>query len=357
MNEIKEYFKLEELNPWDYSYYSRVLQEEKYQYDSDAMRDYFEFERVKKWLFDIAEKLYWLKFVEIKDEMYWEDVKAYEVYKGWELKWYYLQDYFYNPNKASWAWANVIRYKNKTFSENKLPVVVNTLNISKGKDKTLLTYYDVTTIFHEFGHALHWLLTESDYSELSGFRVEWDFAELPSQLMENWAKWDWLKTFAYNYKTGEQISDEQIQKMQTLDTFSTWVWTAIWIMYSRIDMVFHTTQEINSVEDLDKINYEVVDWVWVYKGDKDNHMYTSFSHIFDWGYSAWYYSYLWAEIIEADMFSKFKENWIFDKETADKFYNTVLSQWSRKPALELFKDFMWRDIELNWFYEKKWFNN
>ncbi len=355
LNEIKEYFGLDVIEPWDYWYYSRILEMEKYEFDSTALRDYFEYSRVKEWLFDIANEIFWLEFVEINEEMYSDDVVAYEVYKDWDFKWYYIVDPFYNSNKSSWAWANTFRAKNMTSWNNKLPIVINVTNFSKAEDNTLLTYRSVTTMFHEFWHAIHALLWESVYPELNWFNVEWDFVELPSQLMENWAYWEWLKTFAYNYETWEGISDDLIAKIEILDTFSTWVWTSWNIMYSRIDMTLHTDNNINTIEDLDEVTYNVIDTIWVFKNDINNHCYTSFSHIFDWWYSAWYYSYLRAEIIESDVFSKFVENWIFDKQTADDYYNTILSQWSIKPAIELFKDFMWRDIELDGFYNKKGF--
>ncbi len=356
INEIKQYFNLNLLDKWNYWYYGRILKKEKYQLDNNVLREYLEYERVKKWLFDIAKRLYWLEFKETGAKTYSEDVKIYEVYKDGTLKWYYLLDPFYNPNKASWAWANILRNKKIVWDSKRLPLVINVLNITKWKDITLLSHGEVASMmFHEFGHATHALLTESKYPDLNWFSVEWDFVELPSQLMENWGYAEWLKTFAFHYKTWEQISNELVEKIEKLKTFSTWVWTINQIMYSKIDMLLHTKNVPNSVEELDKLNSEIVESASIFKNDPINKSYTSFSHIFDWGYSAWYYSYMWAEIIESDIFSKFRENWIFDKATADKYYKTILSKWSSKPALELFKDFMWRDINLDWFYNKKGF--
>lgn len=353
--EIKEYFKLDTLNVWDHWYYSRKLQEEKYKLDANTLRDYFEYNNVMKGLFNTANKLYWLEFKESNMKMYSDDVKMYEVYKDWKLKWYYLYDPYYNSNKSSWAWANILRNKKTNWDKEVLPIVIDVLNISKWKDKTLLEHYDLIAIFHEFGHAIHALLWESKYGELSGFNVEWDFVELPSQLMENWTYWEWLKTFALNYKTWEKISDELLEKIEKSKTFSTWVWTITQIVFSRVDMKLHSTTAPETIEALDKLNSWIIEEIWFFKNDTENKFYSSFSHIFNWWYEAWYYSYLRAEIIESDVFSEFRKNWIFDKKTADKFYNTILSQWSRKSAIELFKDFMWRDIELDWFYKKKWF--
>ena len=352
IEEITKYFNLTKLEVWDYSYYSRKLQEEKYQLDDNALRDYFEFGRVKEWLFDIAKRLYWVELKRVDSKMYDEGVEAYEIYKDWALKWYYILDPFYNPDKASWAWSNPIRIGEVQRSS----ITLNSLNISKVDEKTLLTYYEVIVMFHEFWHALSNLLSESKYPELNWAGIEWDFVELSSQLMENWAtNGEWLKTFAFNYKTWERISDELLEKIKKADTFSTWVWTAIQILYSRIDMTFHTQKVPNNIDELDKLNYKVVDSIGIFKNDTANKMYTSFSHIFNWWYAAGYYSYHWAEIIESDIFSKFSESGIFNKDTATRFYNTILSQWTRKPALELFKDFMWRDIQLDGFYKKKGF--
>lgn len=355
LNEIKEYFHITWVNASDYAYYSRILQKEKYQLDDNVLREYFEYEKVKEWLFNIANKLYWLEFKELESELYNENAKIYEVYRDWELKWYYILDPFYNPNKSSWAWATILRDTKEIWNSKTLPIVINVININKGKENTLLTYNELNTLFHEFWHALHALLSDSKYSELNWFNVEWDFVELPSQLMENWTYWEWLKTFAYNYKTWELISEELIDKINKSKTSSSWIRTITQIFYSREDMLFHTIKVPDTVEELDKLNSEIVESIGIFKNDTKNKSYASFSHIFDWGYEAGYYSYLWAEIIESDIFSKFEENWIFNTETSKKFYDTILSQWSRKPAIELFKDFMWRDIQLDWFYKKKGF--
>jgi len=355
VDEVKEYFNLTGLNIWDLSYYSRKLKEQKYQFDDNALRDYFEFNNVKKWLFDIANKLYWLEFKEIESQMYDQDVKSYEVYKDWKLIWYYILDAFYNPNKSSWAWANILRYKKILLSGERLPIAINVLSIQKWEENTLLTNYEVIMLFHEFWHVIHALSSESQYPALNWFNVERDFVELPSQLMENWAQWESLKLFAYNYKTWEVISDDLLDKMDKLKNFMNWVSTITQIMYSRIDMLLHTQDVPETVEELDQRSYKIFNDISYFKNYKENKMYANFSHIFDWWYSAWYYSYIWAQIIESDIFSVFKKNWLFDQKTADKFYEDILSQWSRKPALELFKDFMWRTISLDWFYQKNWF--
>lgn len=354
IQEIKEFFNIDTVNVWDHWYYTRVLKKDKYDFDTNLLREYFEYNKVIQWLFNTANKLYWLEFIPTEAKMYDKSITVYKVIKDWEIKWYYILDPFYNPDKSSWAWANMLRSRQILLWESRLPIVINVMNIALSEEKTLLDHYEVATIFHEFGHALHALLSVSNYPDLNWFFVEWDFVELPSQLMENWAYWDWLKSFSFHYKTWEPISDELISKIQNLKTFSTGVMTITQLVYSRLDMSLHTTK-INSKMQLEK----VVDWIFenvaYFKTDKSRSFYNSFSHIFNWWYSAWYYSYLWAEIIEADVYAQFAKNWLFDKVTANRFYDTILSQWSKKPAAELFKDFMGRDISLDWFFTKKWF--
>lgn len=354
IQEIKDFFNIDTVDVWDHGYYTRLLKKDKYDFDSSVLREYFEYNKVIEWLFNTANKLYWLEFVLTDAKMYDKSISVYKVIKDWDIKWYYILDPFYNPDKSSWAWADIVRSRQLVSWKSRLPIVMNVMNISAWEDKTLLDHYEVATIFHEFGHALHALLSVSNYSDLNWFSVEWDFVELPSQLMENWAYWEWLKSFSFHHETWEPISDDLISKIQNLKTFSTWVMTITQIIYSRLDMWLHTNK-INSKQDLEK----VVDWIFdniaYFKTDKSRSLYNSFSHIFNGWYSAGYYSYLWAEIIEADVYAQFAKNGLFDKDTAQRFYDTILSQWSIKPAIELFKDFMWRDISLEWFYVKKWY--
>ncbi len=355
--EIKDYFHLTwDLNAYDYGYYSRILQEQKYKLDEEELKQYFEFENIKKWLFAIANKLYWIEMRKLDQEMYSDDVEAYEVYKDGKLLWYYLLDPFYNPNKSSWAWADILRNTKSVWTTTRPLMVIDVLNISKWTNwTTLLTHYDVTTLFHEFWHAIHALSAKSLYPELTSFNVERDFVEVPSQFMENWAWWDSLKTFANNYKTWEPISDDLIDKLNTSRTLSSWIDTITQIVYSRTDMIFHTQPAPDSVTKLDEEFQDIIKNTSYFKNDKNNKTYAGFSHIFDWWYAAWYYSYLRSQIIEADIYSIFQKNWIFDKDTASSFFNKILSEWSIKPASEIFKDFMNRDISLEWFYTEKWF--
>ena len=359
IEEIKDFFVLKELNSWDMAYYSRILKEKKYKLDDKKLKQYFEFENTKKVLFDTVQKLYW---VEMKlcphlttpfkgGEKYSKNVEFYEVYKDWKFISYFIWDYFYNPNKRSWAWADELRSK---FNDRKA-IVVNVMNFVKAKSwPTLLTLWEVETMFHEFGHALHSMLSKSKYSELSGFWVEWDFVELPSQLMEKWASDDvTIKNVAKHYKTWENLSDDLYKALKKLKYFWTWNFVFWQNIYSIIDMMFHSWEEFKNIEDLDKKFLEKVNELSIFKKEENYKMYCSFSHIFAWWYSAWYYSYMWADILVDEIWAKFKKNWVFDKKTANKFEEKILAAWSIKKAKYMFDDFMGRWVSINAFLIEK----
>lgn len=353
LKEIKDFFNIKEINQWDTAFYSRIIKEQKYEVSDKILREYFEYDKVIEGLFNIAKKLYDIEFSEIKVLTQDNNIKVYEVFKWWVLQSYFIMDMFYRQWKSSWAWANSLRSLNNYKWKTRLPIVINVCSFQKSKNTTLLNYSDVSTMFHEFGHALHIMSCQSKYSQLSWSNVEWDFVELPSQLMENWCEWEWLKSFAYHYKTGENISDDLINKLNKLKTFFNWVSTIYYIALSKVDMVLHTQKVPKTIAELDKIVLDIINDSYVFKFSENDKIHASFSHIFAWAYAAGFYSYLRAEIIEADIFSEFKKNWIFDKKTSDRFYNTILSQWAKKPAIELFRDFMWREVSLDAFFEKK----
>jgi peptidyl-dipeptidase Dcp len=296
--------------------------------------------------------LYWVEMKKIDFKWtYDENVEFYEVYKDWKFISYFIWDYFYNPNKRSWAWADELRSK----FENKKAIVVNVMNFVKAKSwKTLLTLWEVETLFHEFGHALHAMLSKSKYSDLSGFWVEWDFVELPSQLMEKWASDDLtIKNVTKHYKTWENLSDDLFESLKRLNTFWTWNFVLWQNTYSVIDMMFHSWKDFKDIEDLDKKFLEKVNELSIFKKEENYKMYCSFSHIFAWWYSAWYYSYIWADIIVDDIWNKFKKNWVFDKKTADNFEKKILWAGSIKKASEMFEDFMGRKVSIEAFLREK----
>ena len=355
LEELKNHFNLSEINTWDTGYYFRKLKEEKYNLDDRELKKYFEFENTLKELFWVVNKLYWVEMKEIRWEKYDENIRYYEVYKDSKFISYFLSDYFYNQNKRSWAWADALRAKH--ISKHNLPIVVNVCNFTKNSDwKTLLTMLDVETMFHEFGHAIHEMLSFSKYSELTWFNVEWDFVELPSQLLENWCSDnEALKVVSKHHETWEIIPQNILDSLENLKTFWTGNSTLRQNEFALLDMFLHTTEIPKTIEELDKKTIEISNSLSIFENGEDYKPHTSFSHIFDWAYSAWYYSYMWAEIIEADIFAEFKKNWIFDKNTSTRFLNTILWQGSRKDANELFNDFMNREVKTNAFFERKGF--
>jgi len=360
IEEIKDFFNLSEINSWDMWYYSRKLKEEKYSFDDKKLKQYFEFTNTQKELFNTVEKLYWIKMIPLsqpfpqREKGVLEDVEFYKVYKDDKFISYFIWDYFYNPDKRSWAWADELRTR---FWEKK-SIVVNVMSFVKAKSwPTLLTLWEVTTMFHEFGHAIHSMLSKSKYSDLSGFWVEWDFVELPSQILEKWASDELtIKNVAKHFETWEELSDDLFNALKKLNHFWTWNFVLWQTSYWVIDMMFYSWEKFNSKEELDKKYLEKVNELSIFKKDENYKMYCSFSHIFAGWYSAWYYSYMWADIIVDEIWAEFKKHWVFDKKTAQKFEEKILWAGSIKKASQMFKDFMWRDVKIDAFLEEKGLN-
>jgi peptidyl-dipeptidase Dcp len=303
-------------------------------------------------------KLYWVEMREIIIDSYSPLLKFYEVYKDDKLISYFIGDYFYNPDKRSWAWCDNFRPKMGNSEKGQiLPIIVNVCAFAKWeKWKTLLNFIDVETMFHEFWHAIHEMLSISKYSDLTWFNVEWDFVELPSQLMENWAtEKESLKIFAKHNETWEDIPEDMLLIMKKLEKYWTGNFTLRQNEFASLDMHLHNKAVPDNIDELDDYVLWFVNNYSISPKEKDYKMYTSFSHIFDWWYGAGYYSYMRAEIIEAQVWDIFKKKWIFDKEIANKFLDTILSAWSIKKASELFYDFAWVPISSKAFLERKWF--
>lgn len=353
IEEIKDYFNLKEINSWDVAYYSRILKEKKYKLDDKKLKEYFEFENTQNALFETVGKLYDIRMEKIDAEWkYGEDIEIYKVYEWENFISYFMWDYFYNPDKRSWAWADAIREK---FGDKK-QIVINNMSFVKSENwKTLLSLDEVTTLFHEFWHAIHWMLSSSKYSDLSWFWVERDFIELPSQLLEKWAEDDLtINNIAKHYKSWEKLSTELLESLKNLKYYGTWGFVLGQNMFAIIDMMFYSWIDFSSVEEMDKIYLEKVNEISIFKKDENYKMYASFGHIFGWGYAAGYYSYMWADIIVDEIWTVFKEKWVYNKEVADKFKRDILWAWSIKKAKKMFYDFMWREINTNAFLEEKW---
>ncbi len=354
INTLKSYFKLDKIDPEDLAYYSRIYKEKKYDINEKELKKYFEFENTLYYLQNFISDFFGIELKETDIISYNKDVKIYEVYKDKKLISYYLLDAFYRKSKKTWAWANNLR--KKTYIGNiKKPLIINVCNFQKNEWKSILSMSDIETLFHEFWHALHEISSQSKYSELSWFWVERDFVELPSQLLENWVSdRESLKKLAKHVDTWNFITDDILNKLDDLKLFGTWPFIARQNELALLDMKLYSTNPPNSINELDKLTLEIIKKYSIFNRDLDYKMYCSFLHIFWGGYSAWYYSYIWAEIIEADVFSKIKKEWMFKRNVWEKLLNTIIWQWTRKIANELFFDFMWRKVDNTAFIKRKW---
>jgi len=353
LDEISDYFDIHDIQNWDLSYYANKLREEKYAFDSKVLKQYLRFEDVLEWMFQIIYKLYGLEMKKLDTQSYNEDVAIYEVSRNGEFVSYFFTDYFYNELKRPGAWANMLREK---YMKN-AKIVLNVCNFQKWADgSTLLTLWDVETMFHEFGHATHEMLSRSEYSDLSWFHVEWDFIELPSQLLENWCREKaWLDIFARHHTTGEKIPNEMLEKMKQLDTFWNGQMILLQNTYAMMDMKLHSESIPESQDDLDaRVIQNYADNALLPMWDIYS-PHTTFTHIFDGWYAAGYYSYMWAEIIEKEVWRAFKDSGdIFSPEVSGKFHDSILSVGTTKKASELFRDFFGRDVEIWAFLSEKW---
>lgn len=297
-------------------------------------------------IFTIANKLYGLTFKENKSiPVYNPEVKAYEVYDGdGKFLAIFYGDYFPRPGKRAGAWMNGIRGQEVIDGKNVRPHVVNVCNFTRPTDTkpSLLTFNEVTTLFHEFGHGLHGMLANGKYQSLSGTSVAWDFVELPSQVMENWAyESEALRLFAKHYQTGETIPQELIDKIRASQNFLAGIANLRQVRLGMTDMYWHsqkpTGESVSEVEK--KIDAKTNPFPTV----SGTALSPAFSHIFAGGYSSGYYSYKWSEVLDADAFEAFKEKGIFNKEVADKFRKNVLEKGGSEKPMDLYKKFRGRE--------------
>ena len=339
---FQEYFQLPDLPSYDLAYYTRKYKEEQYALNEEELKQYFEFESVLKWLHSFVFKFLGVELRARAESAFWSfgHERWYEVYHQGKLVAYYMLDAFYRKGKRPWAWADYLREK----GNGQLPIVVNVCNFQKAESWPSLLYLrDVETLFHEFWHALHAMLAGSPYAELSGFNVEWDFVELPSQLMENWVSDpEALKSLAKHYQTWLPIPEKLVQTLQDLKTFMMGNWVSRQNELALLDMTLYTSSIPNSVEELDQKILEIVNQYSIFSRGEEYKMYCAFLHIFGGGYEAKYYSYMRAELLEADVFQKIKKAWIFNPEIGSAYKEKILIPWTRKPASELFFDFMQR---------------
>jgi peptidyl-dipeptidase Dcp len=338
---------LDRLEKWDFAYYSEKLKMEKYAIDDELLRPYFQLENVIGGVFQTAEKLFGIHFVENRNiPKYHKDVTTYEVRnsEGKHIAVFYA-DFFPRPGKRNGAWMTSYKGQKKTNGVDIRPHVSIVCNFTKPtKTKpSLLTFNEVTTLFHEFGHALHGMLADSTYESLSGTSVYWDFVELPSQIFENWCyEKECLDLFAKHYETGEKIPVELVQKIKKASNFHQGYQAVRQISFGLLDMAYHGTNPAN-INDIAEFEKNIMSDTRLLPDVEGTLMSTSFSHIFQGGYAAGYYSYKWAEVLDADAFELFLEKGVFDPITAKSFKQNILAAGGTEHPSILYKRFRGRD--------------
>ena len=339
----KELDGIEQLEKWDGSYYSEKLKQQLFNLDDEKLKPYFQLEKVLDGAFSIAQKLYGITFEEIFEiDKYHEDVKTYEVKdENGQLVAVFYADFFPRKGKRNGAWMTSFKSQSIKKEINERPHISIVCNFTKPTETkpSLLTFNEVTTLFHEFGHALHGILANTTYPSLSGTSVYWDFVELPSQIMENWCyEPEALALFAYHYQTGEMIPMELVHKIKESASFQEGMATMRQLSFGLLDMGWHG-QDPSNIKDIKTFELEQFASTQLFPDVKENAMSTAFSHIFQGGYSSGYYSYKWAEVLDADAFEYFQEKGIFNKEVATKFKENVLSKGGTEHPMILYKRF------------------
>lgn len=332
----------ETLQKWDFAYYNEKLKQKEFEIDDEILKPYFKLENVIEGAFEVAKRLYGIKFKERQDiPKYHEDVICYEVLEKDDshLAAFYA-DFFPRAGKRNGAWMTSYRSQKMEGSINVRPHISIVCNFTKptSSKPSLLTFQEVTTLFHEFGHALHGILANGKYGSLSGTSVFWDFVELPSQVMENWCyEKECLDLFAKHYQTDELIPEDLIEKLRNSATFMEGYATVRQVGLATLDMAWHSVNP-NGIDDVAAYESQTLANTELLPGIETSNTSCAFSHIFQGGYSSGYYSYKWAEVLDADAFEYFKEKGIFNQEVAQRFRKLLSSGGSVKP-MDLYKEF------------------
>lgn len=334
---------IRQLEKWDGAYYSEKLKKELFELDDELLKPYFELDKVLNGSFEIVNRLFGASFVEVDDiQKYHPDVKTYKVVddKG-ELISVFYADFHPRKGKRAGAWMTSFKDQYQLDGANNRPHVAIVCNFSKptSSKPSLLSFNEVTTLFHELGHAIHGMFANTVYPSLSGTSVYWDFVELPSQLLENWCyEPEALELFAKHYETGEVIPMKYIEKIKESSNFMEGLATLRQLSFGMLDMAYHADATAD-LSDLKAFEKSVMSGTSLYPDVPENMMSTQFSHIFAGGYSAGYYSYKWAEVLDADAFAYFQEYGIFNEEVARKFKETVLTLGGTIHPMDLYKQF------------------
>ena len=339
----KELDGITDFMKWDSAYYSEKLKKKLFNLDDEQLKPYFKLENVIEGAFAVANKLFGLTFKKVDNiEKYHPEVETYEVYDANnELVSIFYGDYFPRPGKRNGAWMTSYKSQQIKNGKNERPHISNVCNFTKptATKPSLLTFDEVTTLFHEFGHGLHGMLANTKYPSLSGTSVYWDFVELPSQILENWCyEKECLDLFAKHYETGETIPMEFVEKIKESANFMEGLATVRQLSFGLLDMSWHG-QNPEGISDVKAHERKTFDKTSFTPDVAENCMSVAFSHIFNGGYSSGYYSYKWAEVLDADAFAFFKEKGIFDSETGKSFAENILSKGGTEHPMTLYKRF------------------
>ena len=353
LGEVRDYARvnhaMEDLQAWDIPYYSEKLRQHNYAISQEELKPYFPEPHVVSGLFSVAERLYGLRIEKADGVDTWhQDVRFYRIFDAaGELRGQFYLDLYARPHKRGGAWMDECISRRMAEGKSQIPVAYLTCNFSPpiGDDPALFTHDEVITLFHEFGHGLHHMLTKVDYSSISGINgVAWDAVELPSQFMENWC-WEReaLDLMASHYKTGEHLPDDLFQRMHNARNFQSAMQMVRQLEFALFDFRIHLEYDLTAGARIPEILEEVRNQVSVIQPPAFNRFPNSFTHIFSGGYAAGYYSYKWAEVLSSDAFSAFEENGIFDSETGAKFLSSILEQGGSRDPMELFIAFRGRE--------------
>ncbi len=345
-----------QLQKWDGSYYTEKLKQKLFDLDDEKLKPYFKLENVISGVFRIAGELYGLRFEQVNDiDTYHEEVRTYRVRneKG-DLVSVFYADFHPRPGKRGGAWMTSYKPQYKKGGKNERPHISIVCNFTKPtrSKPSLLTFNEVTTLFHEFGHALHGMLADTTYPSLSGTSVYWDFVELPSQIMENWCfEKEALEYFAHHYETGELLPMEMIHKIKESSNFMEGMATLRQLSFGFLDMAWHA-HDPSGITQVKEFETEAFGDTQLYEDTPETCMSTAFAHIFQGGYSAGYYSYKWAEVLDADAFAYFKEKGIFNRELAQKFKACILSRGGTAKPMDLYREFRGGEPKLDALLER-----
>ncbi|HDZ28021.1 MAG TPA: M3 family peptidase, partial [Candidatus Aminicenantes bacterium] len=348
------------LQPWDWWYYAEKLKKAKYALDEEMLRPYFKLENVREGAFSVANKLFGIQFIERKDiPKYHEDARVFEVKEadGSHIGIFYT-DFFPRASKRGGAWMNSFRKQSRLHGKEIYPVITNNGNFSKptGGKPALISSEEVLTLFHEFGHGLHGLLSDCTYNRLSGTSVSRDFVEMQSQIMENWAfEPEVLKMYAKHYETGEVIPQELIDKLEKASQFNQGFVTVEYMAACFLDMDWHTLSEAKEM-DVDEFEEASMNKIGLIPEIVVRYKSPYFNHIFSGGYASGYYSYIWAEVLDADAFQAFKETSLFDQKTAQSFRENILERGGTEDPMVLYKRFRGAEPKVEALLKKRGLN-